>query len=187
MKPFVDRFRKEEGLTLIEMIAAITLSAIIIGVISGVMMFGVRSYHKIRIENALRDEADLIMSSIITELYTFAPEQVRNMPNGNGVILTGAVNGTAAIHSIAIVQDKLVIDKGDGSNGADPDDSITDNRYSLTAIDSDLSNSKISFQESSLCRSGVSCDSGLIDITLNLERNYADRVYTMELKSKFGF
>jgi prepilin-type N-terminal cleavage/methylation domain-containing protein len=179
MNRFVDRFRKEQGLTLLELIVALTLFAMIIGIISGLTMFGVRSYHKIKIENSLRDEADIIMSSIISELYTFAPDTVGNIPDGNGILLTGSENGAAVIHKIAVMSGQLVI----GGENAVPVSNDT-----RTTVDSDLSRSKISFTSSAeQCSRSVACDTGLIDINLVLVQGYGGREYTMELQSKFGF
>lgn len=83
MKEFVRRMQsREQGFTLIELIASLTVFAMIAGIISGLTLFGVRSYDKITIQNELRDEADLIMSAIITKLYTYAPDKVQNINGG---------------------------------------------------------------------------------------------------------
>ncbi|CAH1209518.1 hypothetical protein PAECIP111892_03236 [Paenibacillus auburnensis] len=82
MKKFANGVESENGFTLIELIAAISLFAIVAGIIGSVTMFGFKSYHKITVENKLRDEADLVMSSIITELYTYGPEEIRNTSSG---------------------------------------------------------------------------------------------------------
>lgn len=82
MKKFVNAGKREHGFTLIELIAAISLFAIVAGIIGSVTMFGFKAYHKITVENNLRDEADLVMSSIITELYTYGPEEIRNTDSG---------------------------------------------------------------------------------------------------------
>ncbi|MNU56413.1 hypothetical protein D3C71_455100 [compost metagenome] len=88
MRPFVKRLKKDEGVTLIELIAALSLLAVVLGMIYSVAVFGFKSYHKISVENSLRDEADILMSSIITNLYTFAPDRViRDGTDGTGIIL----------------------------------------------------------------------------------------------------
>ncbi|ETT49995.1 prepilin-type N-terminal cleavage/methylation domain-containing protein [Paenibacillus sp. FSL P4-0338] len=178
MKRFANLLRKEQGLTLIELIAAITLFAMIVGIISGITMFGFRSYHKITIENSLRDEADVIMSAIITKLYTSGPDKVGNISNGSGVEIFSSSNGTTLIQKIFIKDGKLVI--GDSSAVASED--------SITATISDLSGSTIKFKSSSeLCRNNVSCDTGLIEINLVLVQKFEGRDYKMELESQFGF
>ncbi|MNK41751.1 hypothetical protein D3C87_604230 [compost metagenome] len=88
MRPFVKRLKKDEGVTLIELIAALSLLAVVLGMIYSVAVFGFKSYHKISVENSLRDEVDILMSSIITNLYTFAPDRViRDGTDGTGIIL----------------------------------------------------------------------------------------------------
>ncbi|MFD1903650.1 PilW family protein [Paenibacillus rhizoplanae] len=82
MRRYVECLKSQQGFTLIELIAAITIFSMVVGIISMVTMFGFRSYHKITIENSLRDEADIIMSSIINELYIFAPERVERTNDG---------------------------------------------------------------------------------------------------------
>lgn len=52
MKEFVRHMQsREQGFTLIELIASLTVFAMIAGIISGLTMFGVRSYDKITIQN----------------------------------------------------------------------------------------------------------------------------------------
>lgn len=87
MRKYVECLKSQQGFTLIELIAAITIFSMVVGIISMVTMFGFRSYHKITIENSLRDEADIIMSSIINELYIFAPERVERTIDNDGILL----------------------------------------------------------------------------------------------------
>lgn len=182
MRKFADRLRSQQGFTLIELIAAITIFAMIAGIISAVTLFGFRSYHKITIENSLRDEADLIMSSIINELYLFAPERVERASNNDGILLmkrTSDTDPTMKVVKIAFTQGRLVI-------GAETDAPADDSR---TAVKSDLSGSSITSAtpDGRLCSSASPCDSGLISITLRLAQAYDGRDYTMEMASKFGF
>ncbi|KAA8997951.1 type II secretion system protein [Paenibacillus spiritus] len=90
MKRFVRRAGAQAGFTLIELIAAISLFTIVAGIVGTVTMFGFRSYHQIAIENTLRDEADLLMSSIITELYTYGPEEIQNTEFGIRLMKNGS-------------------------------------------------------------------------------------------------
>lgn len=177
MKKYAERLKSEHGFTLIEMIAALTLFSMIVGIISMVTMFGFRSYHKITIENALRDEADIIMSTIINELYTYAPESVINTTNINGITLK---KGSAADEMIAFSGGSLVI--GAITAVPDPDDPAT-------SVHSSLAGSVISSTSADgrTCQTTFPCDTGLIKIKLKLAQDYDGRSYTMELESKFGF
>ncbi|MEK3682295.1 MULTISPECIES: type II secretion system protein [unclassified Paenibacillus] len=182
MKKYVDRLKSQQGFTLIELIAAITLFSMIVGIISMVTMFGFRSYHKITIENSLRDEADIIMSSIINELYTFAPERVERTNTNDGILLKKKKSDTDPsfeVVKIAFTQGKLVI-------GTETEEPSNDSR---TSVKSDLTGSLISSAtpDGRFCTSASPCGSGLIEITLQLAQEYDGRDYTMEMKSKFGF
>lgn len=182
MKKYVDRLKLQQGFTLIELIAAITLFSMIVGIISMVTMFGFRSYHKITIENSLRDDADIIMSSIINELYTFAPERVERTSTNDGILLKKKKSDTDSadeVIKIAFTQGQLVI----GAETAGP---AVDSR---TTVMSDLTGSLISSAtpDGRFCSVASPCDSGLIEITLQLAQKYDGRDYTLEMKSKFGF
>ncbi|MBB3108735.1 prepilin-type N-terminal cleavage/methylation domain-containing protein [Paenibacillus phyllosphaerae] len=89
MRKFVKRWRRhsgsasEKGFTLVELIASLTLLSVVLGVIYSSITFGLNTYNKVRIENSLRDEGDLIMSSIITQLYALGPEKIVQSDNGS--------------------------------------------------------------------------------------------------------
>ncbi|WP_158595071.1 PulJ/GspJ family protein [Oceanobacillus piezotolerans] len=75
-------FKNERGLTLVELLAAIVLTSII-GVIGYSVLFnGIATYDRVKAETELRDEADLIMASMINELYTLKLSEikVKNLP-----------------------------------------------------------------------------------------------------------
>lgn len=185
MRRFADRLKYQQGFTLIEMIAAITLFAMVAGIISMVMMFGFRSYHKITIENTLREEADLIMSSIINELYVFGPTRVENTTSGLNLIKDS--DGVISTRTIQFVKEGLSSEGGeDGITTLTINSVINDPR---TSIHSDLSGSKIMSTNSNGtdCKVNVACTSGLIDIKLLLTQHYDGRTYDMEMVSKFGF
>ncbi|OZQ63752.1 hypothetical protein CA600_18640 [Paenibacillus sp. VTT E-133280] len=184
MKRFANRLINQQGFTLIEMIAAITLFSMIVGLISTVTMFGFRSYHKITIENSLREEADLIMSSIITELYVFGPSKVENTENG--LVLIKDVDGVISSRTIQFVKEQ----PGEGEDNLITkltiNSTVTDPR---TSIDSDLTGSTIVSKNSNGmdCKLGTPCGSGLVDIKLLLTQYYDGRIYDIEMVSKFGF
>lgn len=81
---FANMWKREEGVTLIELIAVLSLMSMILGIISTTIFFGFRSYNTVGVENRLREEGDILMSSIITELYVFAPDHVYPLANGKG-------------------------------------------------------------------------------------------------------
>jgi len=84
MRKFVNRLRDQQGFTLIEMLPTLLLLTMVMTAVYAVATFGMRSYQQINTENLLREEGDIMMSSIITQLYTFAPERVRQLTDADG-------------------------------------------------------------------------------------------------------
>ncbi|MBS4173715.1 prepilin-type N-terminal cleavage/methylation domain-containing protein [Bacillus sp. FJAT-49736] len=58
------------GITLIELLVTVAISAIFIPVIYGTFITGYKVYEKISIESQLRDDADYISSMIMNSLYS---------------------------------------------------------------------------------------------------------------------
>ncbi|MNO36981.1 hypothetical protein D3C76_270580 [compost metagenome] len=181
MKKFANLLRRESGFTLVELIVALSLFTVAAGIISGITMLGLRSYHKISIENSLRDEGDLLMSAIITELYTFAPDKVTPTLIQND-------------DKTQIIDSFITLERQDGTksririaNGIltiAPPDVIDPPADTRTKITSRLAQGSTITLE---CQNSIPCDSGLISIDLSLVQSYNGRDYPLELKSKFGF
>ncbi|ACT00752.1 PulJ/GspJ family protein [Paenibacillus sp. JDR-2] len=175
MREFVKKWRSEErGLTLVELIAAMTLLSIAAGIIFSVVTFGMNTYNRIETENALRDDADLLMSSIITELYAYGPDLIST--NADGITLVRDV-GTREEQQIFIRDKQLHIGSRTVDTGSDVDmPSQTD------PSSSDASSIELK------CKTNVTeCSSGLIEIRLVLEQNHNGRNQQLTLESKFGF
>ncbi|NBD25352.1 PilW family protein [Paenibacillus glycinis] len=203
-----DARRGERGLTLIELIASLTLMSVVLGVIYASITFGVNAYHKVGIENKLRDEGDLIMSSIISELYRMGPERI-------------AQSSADKDHAIALVMPKIGDEAPEEEMiafrpNADCKNALfIGNRADVDRLQAEIATeSSIVLPETELderCRAdqtadpaagdGVSsikldcfgsptaqgCGSGLIEIRLKLRQTYGGKDYDMDLESKFGF
>lgn len=193
MKRFADRLRREEGLTLIELIAALSLFSLVAGLIYGVMMFGIQSYERVTMENTLRDEGDLLMSAIITEIYTFAPTTVYSSTSTNNGVIDTAIflqredgsGGTEKV-KIGISGGGLLIKEvpaGTLDNAVTPAVSGNDVRTSITS--QLASPSAITLQCSA--DSIEPCESGLININLSLILQRGNDSRRLNLESKFGF
>ncbi|MBW4081637.1 type II secretion system protein J [Paenibacillus sp. S150] len=181
MKKFVNSLRSEKGVTLIELVVAITLFTTVAGLIYGVMMFGIRSYNQITVENRLRDDGDLLMSAIITEIYTFAPDMISSdsgldSDGNNWSLITLRHSGSGA-------DDKDIVIR-EGALYIVPSGSVTGEQDSRISIDAELSpTSNIILN----CNDVGTCESGLININLNLLKLYGGKDYTLNLESTFGF
>ncbi|WP_342563292.1 prepilin-type N-terminal cleavage/methylation domain-containing protein [Paenibacillus sp. FSL R7-0345] len=193
MKRFADRLRREEGLTLIELIAALSLFSLVAGLIYGVMMFGIQSYERVTMENTLRDESDLLMSAIITEIYTFAPTTIYSSTSSNNGVMDTAIylqrdnvsGGTEKV-KIGISDGELLIKEvpaGTPDNAVTPATSGEDVRTSITSELVPPSSVTLQCSANSL----QPCESGLININLSLEVKHGDNSRRLDLESKFGF
>ncbi|MNI53259.1 hypothetical protein D3C73_1080840 [compost metagenome] len=182
MKKFVKSLRREEGITLIELVVAITLFTTVAGLIYGVMMFGIRSYNQITLENKLRDEGDLLMSAIITEIYTFAPDMISSDSGGsaeegnNWSLISLRHSGSGSDDEDIIIKEGALYIVPSGTEPVQQD-----SRTSITAVLRPSSNIALS------CNDVGSCESGLININLNLLKVYGGKDYTLNLQSMFGF
>lgn len=186
MKKSEDNLHQDAGFTLVELIASITIFTILVGLISVITFSGLREYNRITIENALRDEGDLIMSSIMTELYTFAPESIEN--SKEGIVLSRGQAGNSEHREIAIREGSLVIEEFTSkATLAEEEEYISST--AATSIRAALDQSIIVAKtaDERFCQNNVYCESGLIYIKLVLQRQDNDRDYSLELESKFGF
>lgn len=59
----------EKGVTLVELLATIVLVSIVAALSYTVLFQGYSNYQRIKVETELRDEADLIMASLISDLF----------------------------------------------------------------------------------------------------------------------
>ncbi|SEU14635.1 type II secretion system protein J [Paenibacillus sp. NFR01] len=205
MRRFVKRLRGQQGLTLIELIAALSLFSLVSGLIYGVVSFGMQSYQRVTMENTLREESDLLMSAVITEIYTFAPTSVYSEDRMNNGVRETAIylqkdNGSGGTDKvrIGIADGKLSIADlpasgtstpaaGTTNPLASPAPSASPAPYDLrTTIDSELGpNSALSLE----CSVGAvqPCESGLLNVNLSLILTRGDKERRLDMESKFGF
>lgn len=70
------RLNNERGLTLIELLATIVLISMIGLVAFGILFNGFKTYDRVKVETALRDEADIIMAELISHMYTMKSSDI---------------------------------------------------------------------------------------------------------------
>jgi prepilin-type N-terminal cleavage/methylation domain-containing protein len=191
MKRYVNNTK---GLSLVELLAAITISSLILASIYGVFFSGLNAYKRIHIENQLRSEADYIVATIMNKLYEFAPD---------GII---AMDQTKKNAQIVFVSDKQkVIDPSLGMVKEEPKPTLETLTVALQdgsiVVNGELlhsdrlkivaDKSKFSYicakQEENICRSGV------VTIMLTVQdRDHDDPndllyIKPFTLKTEFGF
>ena len=66
----IKKLRDNKGLTLIELLAAVTLTSLLFIFAGSLLVKGINHHNNISDEIALRDEADLMMSNLVRYLYT---------------------------------------------------------------------------------------------------------------------
>lgn len=195
------RWRREDGVTLIELIAVLSIMGLVLGIISTTIFFGFRSYNRISVENDLRDQGDVIMSSIITELYTFAPDRIYPLTDAktNRVYGLRLVNengdGTlnlAAAHEIVISTDgQIEIHKASSSSSSsaetptDPYEATKIRGGHLVVSDANTQ-SLISLEGEGLNVFGY-LKTGLVNIKLVLQMDDGSDSSEITLESRFGF
>ncbi|MNO47037.1 hypothetical protein D3C76_373380 [compost metagenome] len=176
MKKSVNKLGNERGFTLVEVIATVSLASLLAGIIFSIIMFGINSYQKIQIENTLRDEADLLMSSLISELYTFAPDTIQS--SANGIELEKTTGTDTVSTQIYLHNGKLQI----GSQDID----IRSNIVLPDPPEVDGDNASAIFLNCS--RTDTSkCKSGMIEIRLVIGQDNRGHRQQLTLESKFGF
>ncbi|MFC7373014.1 type II secretion system protein J [Fictibacillus iocasae] len=79
--------RNEQGLTLIELLVTIVLFSIIGYMAYYVLINGLNTEKKIRTETLVRDEADLVMSQIVKELYPLTADKLTEVKGSSSSML----------------------------------------------------------------------------------------------------
>ncbi|NGZ76088.1 pilus assembly FimT family protein [Saccharibacillus alkalitolerans] len=179
---FVNGLKREEGVTLIELLAVLSLMAMILGVVSTTIFFGFRSYNHVGTENRLREEGDILMSSVITELYVSAPDHVYALADGSGFRMVNVdASGTEVASTekiVRIVDGQLQIQKAGLSGEGDA--------YQSTKVDSRIVPELSSIEIEGDTAGGFDYyTTGLINIKLVLQ--LGENGSRLELESRFGF
>lgn len=194
MRKFVKHLRRQEGFTLVEMIPTLLLLAMVMSMIYGVANFGMRSYHQIKVENALRDEGDILMSSIITELYTFSPDRIRQLTNNGkniGIRLERDIAGTSSAGTMEALN--IYLQGGSlyignlqtiSSASASAISTISQPTDQLRAVQSKIGDSSF-IQIQADGRTVYT--SGIIQINLALSQTVQGQSKSLALQSNFGF
>ncbi|AKU25936.1 prepilin-type N-terminal cleavage/methylation domain-containing protein [Geobacillus sp. FSL K6-0789] len=182
----------QDGMTLVELLAAISISMLIIGAIYTVFLAGIRVYQHIGIESELRSEADYAVARIMNALYMFSPDGLeadRSQENktlsqlsfvkneqfktNNQVGLVSRETAAQSVHRIISIKDgKLMMDG----------EAITSTRLLL--------DDSSSFSFRCARRDGEICRSGVITIILTIKDGNNNGMLSIKpftLQTEFGF
>lgn len=78
MRHFVSLFNNERGITLVELLLAIVISTLVLGIAYGLLLMGMKTYEKVGIEQGLRDEADYVVAQIMQTFYDGEISDIKN-------------------------------------------------------------------------------------------------------------
>ncbi|MFJ7744240.1 PilW family protein [Peribacillus sp. NPDC097295] len=205
-KKIIESLSNEKGLSLIEILLAVTITTFISGIIYSLFITGMSLYQKIEIEGQLRDDADYIATMIMNELTTNQPKYVTslNEDGKNGVRLNVAEEKTV---------DGYIIEDSHGTEPIDvyykDSQFVIDNKGVLTTLDLSTS-SFINLNEGTptekktgimldtdsedctAVSSEASCTHSTIHVTMIIENNIHTKGFFVSteplvLESSFGF
>ncbi|EPZ39675.1 hypothetical protein C289_0296 [Anoxybacillus ayderensis] len=185
-------FANERGLTLIELLIGVAITSIIAASAYGVFTAGTKAYKRIGIENQLRSEADILITTIFNELYALAPDGLIDEKNNHTLTFVNNVKKEIDTNT-GLVEDKeqtnqtlqITIDEQNGTlliNGKQ----VTPSNLQIVPEQSTFTYTCVRLQQN-VCKSGV------ISIRLSVQdndhRNPDDPLYIepFTLQSQFGF
>lgn len=76
MNSFLKLLKKNNGVTLVELLATLVIVSIVGTLSYSVLSQGYSNYQRIQVETELRDEADLIMASMIKNLFVLKESEI---------------------------------------------------------------------------------------------------------------
>lgn len=95
MQKIQTKYLNQKGLTLIESLLSLVLFSIIGTVVYFVLLNGLTTEKKIYTETLIRDEADLVMSQIIDNLYTATNTKVKAVTGQQNMLIYQIDNNTS--------------------------------------------------------------------------------------------
>jgi prepilin-type N-terminal cleavage/methylation domain-containing protein len=180
-----------KGLSLVELLAAMTISSLILASIYGVFLSGLNAYKRINIENQLRSEADYLVAAIMNKLYQFSPDGL-DMEETTDQQLQFVTDRQKVINpSVGIVEEQKT--NGETLTVSLQQDAVLLNGEQLHSALLKIvsSQSELSYrcakQEDNICRSGV------VTIKLSVQDRDDDDpdgllyIKPFTLKTEFGF
>ncbi|MEC1772455.1 PilW family protein [Schinkia azotoformans] len=78
MRHFANLLKNNRGVTLIELLTALVISTLVLGIAYGLLMAGYKTYEKVGIEQGQRNEADYVVSRIMEKFYEGDISDIRN-------------------------------------------------------------------------------------------------------------
>ncbi|MFI8685596.1 PilW family protein [Rossellomorea sp. NPDC077527] len=186
MEKLKAKISDNKGITLIELLVTLTISAILLPVTYGALISGYKVYEKVSIDAQLREDADYVSAMVMKNLYSYPFDRISECsPQRASCIIF--VNDSEKnvtpysdksfydVEEEEVINDQQTLElvQVDGKeqwsfNGA------------ILATPSDFSGSKISTS----CTSNP-CENAVIQLTYNVSHTSFHK--TLQLESSFGF
>lgn len=206
-----ERLVSNRGMTLIEVLLTLVISAIVSAVIYSTFITGLKLYQKIGIEGQLRDDADYVATLILNEMYNNPPNytvEYKNTATGaKGIEMvrykSKNVNNYIIEDSNEIEQDLLIyFENGnfyletlnDKKETIEKKEISSESSKFTTVVDGGVSEvSSISLDSCSQEDSSKKCQHGTISLNIVIEDSNQGRISNLLktepliLKSTFGF
>ncbi|MFC0187362.1 type II secretion system protein J [Fictibacillus aquaticus] len=81
------KLQNDKGLTMIEVLVGVVLFSIIGTAVYFVLFNGVNTENKLRTETLIRDEADIVMSRLVNEIYALEAAKIEDISTGDSSVL----------------------------------------------------------------------------------------------------
>lgn len=213
VKRIAKLFQKENGLTLIEVLAVLAISGIVLTVFYNVFLMGIKTYEKVGVEVKLRDEADYVLSDLLDVLNETQIDKVedcssefdetpclrftqnKKMNVKKGIFIEESVEDSEEASEDLIITTFIFdkhVQKIKTENNETKTETLISDPYELVMLEEEEGKTASfscidEFQEDE-----NSCTSGLIDMTIkiqdaNFSKDKPISVEPMILKSRFGF
>ncbi|WP_246940889.1 PilW family protein [Bacillus pinisoli] len=204
-------FIDQKGFSLIELLAALAISSIVITSIYGVYFTGIKAYKVIGVEGQIRDEADYVIARIMNSIYELSPDTIRPCTTEAGVEidncyrfindqkLTVSSSDNQLVEEVQKSNDEVTVNelKLESEQILLNNEPLNVTNISITDGDSSsIDDSYIQFSctnyEIDLSSNEKRCINGIFDIQLTLEnKDYGPNndlyVKPLTLTSKFGY
>jgi len=72
----LSRIKNIQGVTLVELMATLVIISLVATLAYQVLFQGYSNYNRIKVETEIRDEADLIMASLVREIFTLKEKDI---------------------------------------------------------------------------------------------------------------
>jgi prepilin-type N-terminal cleavage/methylation domain-containing protein len=175
-----------KGITLIELLITLTISAILLPVTYGALITGYKVYEKVSIDAQLREDADYVSSMVMKHLYSYPFDTIEEcIPERSGCIKF--VNNTEKNISSSSGKSFYEVKDEDVLHDEQTLELITIDGKEQWSFDGEILATPSDFSGSTITTSCTSdpCTDAMIQMTYKVSHPRFNK--TLQLESRFGF